>query len=127
MKITPLAKQLGFGVALALSASLLVPATVSAQEELPDLEGTTYGIMLSDLQMQLDKLERASDGEYDAVLHETAVVMAEQNQIMIRMIDALHDKVNGLIEDDDSTIEAGYHKFEILGEKVNHRHMRWSP
>jgi len=59
MKITPLAKQLGFGAALALSASLLVPATVSAQEELPDLEGTTYGIMLSDLQMQLDKLERA--------------------------------------------------------------------
>lgn len=127
MKITPLVKQLGFGVALALSASLLAPVTVSAQEELPDLEGTTYGVMLSDLQMQLDKLERASDSEYDSVLHETAVVMAEQNQIMIRMIDALHDKVNGLIEEDDSAIEAGYHKFEILGEKVNHRHMRWSP
>ncbi|TVP93167.1 MAG: hypothetical protein EA347_00780 [Thioalkalivibrio sp.] len=127
MKMISLAKQLGLGAVLAFSVSLLMPVAASAQESLPDLEGTTYGLMLSDLQMQLDKLEGASSGEYDAVLHETAMVMAEQSQIMIRMIDALHDKVNGLIEDDDATIEAGYHKFEILGEKVNHRHMRWSP
>ncbi|MBS0002719.1 MAG: hypothetical protein KFF45_06555, partial [Thioalkalivibrio sp.] len=98
----------------------------SAQEELADLEGTTYGVMLGDLQLQLDKLEGASSDEYDTVLHQTALVMAEQNQIMIRMIDALHDKVNGLIEDDETNISSGVDKFETLGREVDYRHRRWS-
>ncbi len=119
-------KQTGlWGIASAalVAGALLLPASASAEERLPNLEGTTYGVMLNDLQAQLDKLEAASSSEYGMVLHETALVMAEQNKIMIRMIDALHDKVNGLIEEDQSSIDAGYRKFEMLGEEVDVRHL----
>lgn len=88
--------------------------------------GKCFGLPLGDLQLQLDKLEGASSDEYDTVLHQAALVMAEQNQIMIRMIDALHDKVNGLIEDDETGIRSGVDKFETLGREVDYRHCRWS-
>lgn len=102
------------GAAMALGL-LLAPMHASAQDQLPDLEGTTYGLMLEDLDTQLQRLQQASAEEYGSVLHQTAVVMANQNQTMIRMIDALHDKVNGLIAEDQDTIQAGEDKFEHIG------------
>ncbi|WP_440995919.1 hypothetical protein [Arhodomonas sp. SL1] len=110
------AKQSTGLCALVLGATLLVaPLHASAQDRLPDLEGTTYGLMLDDLGGQLEALESADASEREQALHEAALTLTEQNLVMVRMIDALHDKVNGLIEDQNDLVSSGQEKFQEIG------------
>lgn len=83
--------------AAALMAAVLgfVPGASIAQERLPDLEGTTYGEMLNEL--DAEKARVAGGDRSNAELRATISHLIDQNQTMIRMIDAIHDKVNGLI------------------------------
>ncbi len=108
--------------AIAMSVAFIAgPMHVNAQDQLPDLEGTTYGVMLNQLQTQVTQLEGADAAQREQVLHETTRLLAEQNQVMIRMIDALHDKVNGLLRDEQSLVQAGETKFDDIGAFVGGR------
>ena len=110
-------KQFGMILgSMVFAASLFAfPLQAAAQDKLPDLDGTTYGMMLQDLTGQLAKLESTDASEREEALHETTLTLAEQSLVMVRMIDALHDKVNGLIEEREELVNAGETKFSDIG------------
>ncbi|MDZ7810049.1 MAG: hypothetical protein U5L11_07640 [Arhodomonas sp.] len=102
--------------ALVLGAALFfTPMHASAVDELPNLEGTTYGLMLDDLGDQVEALESADASKREQVLHDAVLTLTEQNLVMVRMIDALHDKVNGLINQRKDLISSGQEKFQQIG------------
>lgn len=106
---------------LVTAAFVLAPLSSAwSQDEMPELEGTTYGAMLSDLRDQVDELARASEGdEQTEAMVRTVNLMAEQNATMIRMIDALHDKVNGVVNEDRSLVNSGSQKFNQLDDRYH--------
>jgi hypothetical protein len=112
--------KLHFGAALLCGTLVLTPLNATA-EQLPSLEGTTYGLMLEELSEQVSRLQASDATDREHALYETASVLADQNMIMIRMIDALHDKVNGILENQDDLVRSGATKFEGIGLAVRGR------
>ena len=96
----------------------LVPLSGAVAQDggLPSLEGTTYGAMLNDLRTQVQNLRDAAPEEQDEATRETMLLIAQQNRAMIRMIDALHTQIDGLIADDRDLVSEGGQRFQSISQ-----------